>query len=448
MGLRELAQAVKGELHGSDVRFTGVSTDTRTIRKGDLFVALEGPNFDGHKFLEEAQSKNAVGAMVHRSMISEFSQVTVDNTRVGLGTLASYWRNRFDCPVVAVTGSNGKTTVKEMAGSILRTQGDVLVSSGNLNNDIGLPLVLCRIRDNHTYAVVEMGMNHRGEIDYLTRLARPEVAVITNAATAHLEGLGTVESVAEAKAEIFNGLSDSGVAVINIDDDYASRWQRLAANHKCITFGIEHSADITAKRIQTDHFGSVITLNTPLGSCQVALSLPGRHNVMNALAATGVAIALGFGLARITEGLQSMTPVPGRLHILEGESGATVIDDTYNANPESMAAAVEVLAATVGNKILVMGDMGELGAGAELLHARIGEQARQAGVDHLLTYGKLSESAARAFGQHAQHFDDKKELTDALKQSLDVDITVLVKGSRFMRMEEIVRAITKSEVRH
>lgn len=448
MGLREMAQAIKGELHGPNISFTGVSTDTRTIRRGDLFVALQGPNFDGHEFIQEAQTKNAAGAMVNHPVISDFPQVIVDDTRSSLGTLASYWRDKFNCPVVAVTGSNGKTTVKEMVGSILRTTEDVLVSSGNLNNDIGLPLVLCRIRDNHIYAVVEMGMNRRGEIDYLTRLAKPKVAVITNAAMAHLEGLGTVHAVAEAKAEVFNGLSEDGVAIINVDDDHAPLWRRLAANHKCVTFGIEHPADINASRIRADKAGSLIALHTPVGSCEVALSLPGIHNVMNALAATSAAIALGVDLARVREGLQSTTAVSGRLHMLAGDCGATVIDDTYNANPTSMAAAVQVLAVTDGKKIFVMGDMAELGAGAEHLHAQVGQRARQAGVDRLLTYGELSESATREFGPHAQHFDDKKELIDALARSLDAETTVLVKGSRFMHMEEIVRAITRTEVRH
>ena len=448
MDLAEMAQAVKGELLGADVKFTGVSTDTRTIQKGDLFVALEGPNFDGHQFLAEAQTKYAAGAMVNRPNVSDLPQVAVNDTRLGLGTLAGYWRNKFTCPVVGVTGSNGKTTVKEMVGSILRIQGDVLVSSGNLNNEIGLPLVLCRIRERHIYAVVEMGMNRRGEIDYLTRLAKPKVAVITNAAMAHLEGLGTVESVAEAKAEIFNGLSDDGIAIVNVDDVYASMWRHLAGQHECITFGLEHPADVTARHIQMHDTRSAMNLSTPQGACEVMLPLPGLHNIMNALAATGAAIGLGIELSQVKEGLQTITPVAGRLHILQGTCGATVIDDTYNANPNSMVAAVQVLAAAEGNKVLVMGDMGELGTDAELLHAQVGKQASQAGINCLMTCGELSESAARAFGPHARHFADKEELIDALKQSLNDRSTVLVKGSRFMRMEQIVHAITESKGRH
>lgn len=448
MGLREMALAVGGELHGSDLTFTGVSTDSRTIQEGDLFVALQGPNFDGHQFLQQAQIKNAVGAMVQRSVASGLPQVVVEDTRLGLGTLAGYWRDKFDCAVVGVTGSNGKTTVKEMIGLILGNKGEVLVSSGNLNNDVGLPLVLCKMRDFHDYAVVEMGMNHRGEIDYLAGLAKPKVAVITNAAMAHLEGLGTVESVAKAKGEIFGYLIEDGTAVINSDDDFATLWRDLAANHRCITFGIDQPADVTATRVQANAMGSVVSLSTPLGACEITLPLPGLHNVMNALAATAAAIALDIDLESVKEGLRSMVAVSGRLQMLDGKSGATVIDDTYNANPNSMSAALQVLAAVEGNKILVMGDMGELGAGAGPLHAEVGEQARRAGINRLMTCGELSESATQAFGSNAQHFNDKEDLIEELIRDLDDDTIVLVKGSRFMGMESVVHALAKAEVQH
>ncbi|MDJ0955437.1 MAG: UDP-N-acetylmuramoyl-tripeptide--D-alanyl-D-alanine ligase [Arenicellales bacterium] len=448
MDLHELASAVDGELLGSDGVFKGVSTDTRTIQDGDLFVALEGPNFDGHVFLSEAQNKRAVGAMVSHAVATDLPQVTVEDTRLGLGVLAGYWRNKFDCPVVAVTGSNGKTTVKEMIGSILKTQGEVLISMGNLNNDIGLPLMLCRLRAEHLYAVLEMGMNRRGEIDYLTHLARPQVAVITNAAQAHLEGLGSVESVAEAKAEIFNGLEQGGVAIINSDDDFAPMWQRRARDHRSITFGIEHPADVTVNGFDTNGIGSVMTMCTPLGVCEVALSLPGRHNVMNALSAAAAAIAVGVDLEHIQAGLESMTPVVGRQQIRRGKNGATVIDDSYNANPDSVAAAVQVLAAARGRKIFVMGDMAELGSDAENLHQVVGRQARQAGVDYLLAIGRLSPAATEEFGEHGKHFADKNELIDVLGSFLSVNTTILVKGSRSMRMEEVVRAITDSGTSH
>jgi len=448
MALREMAQALGGKLHGSDVEFTGVSTDTRLIRNGELFVAIQGPNYDGHLFLPEAENKRAAAALVCRTVSSGLPQVSVRDTRLGLGTLAGYWRNKFDCPIVAVTGSNGKTTVKEMIGNILRSTGTILVSRGNLNNDIGLPLVLCGLREEHDCAVVELGMNHAGEIDYLSRLARPRVAVITNAAPAHLEGLGTVDAVVQAKAEIFAGLTPEGVAVINADDAFADTWRRRVRNHECITFGIEQSADITADQLNVTSLASSFSLNTPLGDCDVTLPLPGRHNVMNALASTAAAIAMGADLDHIRRGLGAAAPVSGRLKTRSGYNGSTVIDDSYNANPISMLVAIQVLAASPGLKTLVIGDMKELGDEAETLHTEVGRQARQAGIDHLLTFGMLSRCAALGFGKGVRQFDNKTELIESLKRDLDTNTTVLIKGSRGMHMEEVVQAITVNEVMH
>lgn len=448
MGLREMSQAVGGELHGPDAMFTGVSTDTRTLEAGQLFVALSGPNFDGHAFIEQARSRHAAGALVERTVPTELPCVTVEDTRLGLGAMAGYWRDRFDCPIVAVTGSNGKTTVKEMIGSILGERGPVLVSSGNLNNDIGLPLVLCRLQREHTCAVVEMGMNHPGEIDYLTRIARPYVAVITNAAPAHLEGLGSVEAIALAKAEIFNGLDPNGTAVINADDAYASLWRHSGRNFKRVSFGIDHAADITAEEIISGADSSTMNLCTPAGTRSITLPLCGAHNIMNALAAAAAALAAGADLEQVKSGLESVTPVAGRLETHAGAGGATVIDDSYNANPASMVAAIQVLAAASGEKILVLGDMKELGDAARMLHARVGEQALAAGVDRLLAVGPMSRAATEAFGAGAEHFDDKASLTRALLPSVDAGATVLVKGSRGMRMEDVVAAITGSGVRH
>ena len=448
MDLREMAQALGGELHGSDIVFTGVCTDTRMIRDGELFVAIEGPNFDGHKFVPEAENKRAAAALVSRAVASNLPQVAVKDTRLGLGTLAGYWRDKFDCPIIAVTGSNGKTTVKEMIGDILRNNGTVLVSTGNLNNDIGLPLVLCRLREEHQCAVVEMGMNHTGEIDYLSRLARPRVAVITNAAPAHLEGLGSIEAVAEAKAEIFDGLTPDGVAVINADDAFAHLWRRRVADHKCITFGIEQPANVTLDHLNFTDKGSTFTLYTPIGVCDVLLSLSGRHNVMNALAAAAAAVAVGAELDQIQRGLDSAVPVSGRLQTRAGHNGSTLIDDTYNANPKSMSAAMHVLAASPGAKILVVGDMKELGDEARAMHTEVGVQAKHAGIDKLLTVGTLSRYAAEGFGEGAHHFENKADLIESLKPVLDVHTTVLIKGSRGVRMEEVVQAITSDEVTH
>lgn len=447
MRLQELARAVGGKLHGVDAMFAGVSTDTRTLREGELFVALEGPNFNGHRFLAEAQQKQAVAAMVCRREALSLPQVTVGDTRLGLGALAHYWRRKFHCPVVAITGSNGKTTVKEMTGAILRNLGQVLVSQGNLNNDIGLPLVLCRLRNEHAYAVVEMGMSQGGEIDYLTRLAQPQVAVITNAAAAHLEGLGSLDAIAEAKAEIFNGLSEDGVAIVNAEDAYAALWRQRAQGHPCITFGMEF-ADVSVSRLRTEDGKSHVELNTPQGSCEFTLRLPGRHNVLNALAASAAALAAGAEPDQIRQGLESMAPVSGRLQTRVGLKKATVIDDTYNANPASMSAAIRVLAATHGKKILVVGDMLELGAEGKALHMAVGKEARAAKIDQLLCLGTLSEGAAHEFGPNARHFHSKSALIEVLRASIDANTTVLVKGSRGMQMEKIVSAICSGEMLH
>jgi len=448
MDLREMAQALGGEVLGPAVVFSGVSTDTRRIQGGDLFVALEGPNFNGHGFLGEARDKRAAAALVHRAVASDLPRVQVKDTRLGLGALAGYWRDKFSCPIVAVTGSNGKTTVKEMIGAILGREEPVLVSSGNLNNDIGLPLVLCRLRGEHRIAVLEMGMNHIGEIDYLTRIARPRVAVITNAAPAHLEGLGTVAAVAEAKGEIFNGLEADGIAVINADDEFSPLWRRRVREFQCITFGMEQPATITVDGLEATDAGSRFTLYTPAGSCDVGLSLPGRHNVMNSLAAAAAAIAVGADLGQIKAGLESIDPVSGRLQMRAGRNGSTVIDDTYNANPRSVDAALEVLESSAGTKILVIGDMRELGSRSEEMHAEVGVQAKLAGVDRMLAHGTLSRHAVAAFGSGANYFDNKDELIEALCEYLDPRTTVLVKGSRGMRMEDVVNAITAEGLRH
>lgn len=447
MGLQELAQAVDGELQGRDVVFKGVSTDTRTLMSEDLFVALVGPNFDGHAFVETARRKRAAGALVDRILPVDLPQVAVNDTRLGLGRIAAHWRDKFDCPVVAVTGSNGKTTVKEMIGSILGSQEHILVSTGNLNNDIGLPLVLCRLREEHSVAVVEMGMSHPGEIDYLTRLARPQVAVITNAAPAHLEGLGSVAAIAQAKAEIFAGLAADGIAIVNGDDAYAPMWRQAAQNHDLVTFGIEQVADVMAEDISMEGGGSVFTLNTPAGSTEVTLSMAGSHNIMNALAAAAAAIAVGAVIEQVRCGLESMAPVKGRLRLHECVNGATLIDDSYNANPSSTAAAVRVLAAASGRKIFVLGDMKELGQDAEELHAQIGRLAKQAGINQLLTFGESSQAAAIAFGKGAAHFQDKSRLSEMLRSCLTADTTVLIKGSRGMRMEDVVSTLTDEGTR-
>lgn len=450
--LSELAAAVGGRCRGADRRFCGVSTDTRTLRAGDLFIALRGPRFDAHDFLEEARTGGAVGALIDRPVDTELPAVCVDDTRAALGRLAAHWRGRFDIPVIGVTGSNGKTTVKEMLGAILAQRGAALVTQGNLNNDIGVPLTLLGLGRGHRHAVIEMGAGRPGDIDRLSRIAHPAVAVITNAAPAHLAGFGDVTGVARAKGEIFNGLDEDGTAVINIDDPHAGLWRALAGRRRIITFGLGRHAEVRASALRVNEPpGCAFTLHTPAGDAEVRLGLAGRHNVMNALAAAAAAGAVGMTLAEIVRGLESVQPVPHRLQLRRGIGGARLIDDTYNANPASVSAALEVLAAATGLKLLVLGDMGELGDGARALHEQIGRQARDAGIDRLYALGELARSAATAFGEGARHFSASGALSDALRAELAgavpgaPPVTVLVKGSRSMRMEQVADALASGD---
>jgi UDP-N-acetylmuramoyl-tripeptide--D-alanyl-D-alanine ligase len=442
MTLSMLADVLKGHRQGPDALFTGVGTDSRTLRRGDLFVALVGPRFDGHQFLAEALASGAAGALLARDMNTTLPTVRVHDTRRGLGELAAFWRAQFDIPVIAVTGSNGKTTVKEMIGAILGRGARGCVTRGNLNNDIGVPLTLCRLGAEDRYAVIEMGMNHKGEIDYLARLTRPTVAVITNASEAHLAGLGSVEDVAHAKGEIFAGLTEQGVAIINDDDPHAGLWRALAAPHRVVTFGLERRADVTA-HYALSRRGAELTLRTPAGEQQVHLPLLGRHNVMNALAATAAAQVAGATLADIRFGLESVQPVPGRLEIKQGVSGARIIDDTYNANPASLAASLEVLKEFQGDRILVMGNMGELGEQSEDMHRRVGQTARALGIQRMFAIGDLAAHAAEAFGKAGRVFPRHEALVDALIDVMHSGMTVLVKGSRAAHMERVVQGILR-----
>jgi UDP-N-acetylmuramoyl-tripeptide--D-alanyl-D-alanine ligase len=442
MGLREAAEAVGGKLHGAPVRFSGVTSDSRKVRAGDLFVALKGERFDGNEYVAEAAARGAVAAFTTRLVESglPMPQVVVADTRVGLGRLAAHWRGRYALPLVALTGSNGKTTVKEMLAAILAAhcgeRSPVLATEGNLNNDIGMPLTLLRLREEHRYAVIEMGMNHAGEIDYLTRIAQPAIAIVTNAHRAHVGILGSVEAIARAKGEIYAGLRPSGVAVINADDAFASYWKGLNAGRRIVTFGLADSADVRAS-VE----GPQVRIVTPVDAFAVMLQVAGEHNVRNALAACAAAHALEIAPHAMQQGLAGFAGVPGRLQRRAGPGGAAVIDDSYNANPESMAAAIGVLAAEPGRRVFVMGDMGELGPGARALHAEVGVRAREAGLDALLALGPGSAAAAQAFGAGALHFDDVEAILAAARREAESGATLLVKGSRFMRMERIADAL-------
>lgn len=453
MLLSHSAQVLQGRLVGADVRFKGVSTDTRTIAQGDLFIALKGEHFDAAQFVEQAAQAGAVAAIVNEDSGSGIQEsgvplLWVADTRLALGKLAAHWRSQFAIPLVAITGSNGKTTVKEMLAAILHQQAGgaeaVLATRGNFNNDIGLPLTLLKLRDSHRYAVIEMGMNHPGEIDYLTRIAHPDVALINNASGAHLAGLGSVEAVARAKGEIFAGLAAPGTAVINADDPHAALWRTLAAKHVVLDFSLTRAAAVRGSW-RAQGYGGELHIGTPAGELRITLQVPGEHNARNALAAATAALALRVPLTAIGKGLAGFGGVAGRLQRKAAQRGATLIDDTYNANPASMHAALEVLAQTAGKRIFVLGDMGELGDDAAQFHREIGIAARELGIERLLALGALSTQAVTAFGPGAEHFADSEALQRQLAAELDAQTTVLVKGSRFMRMERVVQACATAQ---
>ncbi len=451
MTLSEAARALNATLLGDDVTFQAVSTDTRTLQPGDLFVALMGDNFDGHTFIVDAIAKGAGAILISAPLeATAVPALHVADTRLALGQLSAAWRARFSIPVIAVTGSNGKTTTKEMLAAIFGQRGSVLATQGNLNNDIGVPLTLLRLRKEHRYAVIEMGANHPGEIAYLSGLARPTVALITNAAVAHLGGFGSLDEVARTKGGIYEGLADTGVGVVNADDAYASLWRDIVGERRCVTFGMRTATDVHAEMnsIKCTMGAQVVTtdfeMHTPVGDVTIALPLLGTHNVMNALAASAAALAAGATLDDICNGLHAMQPVKGRLTTKRGIHGVRVIDDTYNANPPSVRAAIDVLAVAVGVKILVLGDMGELGADAPAFHTQMGVQAQAAGINQLYATGDLSRLAVESFGSGGHHYVTHEALIAALIAELPVlgsNTTVLVKGSRFMRMERVVEAI-------
>ncbi|MBL8436163.1 MAG: UDP-N-acetylmuramoyl-tripeptide--D-alanyl-D-alanine ligase [Zoogloea sp.] len=455
MYLQDAALATGGTAVGGQVLFSSVSTDSRAIKPGQLFVALRGENFDGHDYVSAVAAQGAAAAMVDKAWAAAnpvpLPLLVVDDTRLGLGRLAANWRSRFSLPLIGVTGSNGKTSVKEMVAVILRAQARldgldpdlaVLATRGNLNNDIGLPLMLLRLSGNHRAAVIEMGMNHPGEIGYLTRLAQPTVALVNNAQRAHLQGMGSVNEVAREKGAIYDGLAADGVAVINADDAFAGYWKAINAGRKTLTFGLSPDADVTAGC--TSHgFASDLVLSAPQGEASFRLQVPGVHNVRNALAAAAACLAAGVSLEAVAAGLGTYTGTPGRLHLRKGLGGAVVIDDSYNANPDSMRAGIAVLAATPGRKILVIGDMGEIGEQSFQYHDEIGGYAKSEGVDFLFGLGEMSEVAARNFGEGGFHFSKLDDLVAAVKAELNEDTVVLVKGSRFMKMERVVDAIAE-----
>jgi UDP-N-acetylmuramoyl-tripeptide--D-alanyl-D-alanine ligase len=441
MKLSELAHLLAGKLQGQDTTFDGVSIDTRTLAPQNLFIALRGPHFDGHHFSAIAQQRQAAAAIVS-TPITELPFVQVQDTHAALGQLAAAHRQQFSLPLIAVTGSCGKTTTKTFIATILQYHGITLATEGTLNNDIGVPLTLLRLKPEHQYAVIEMGANHAGEIDYITHLAKPTVALITNAAPVHLEGFGDLLGVATAKGEIYRGLAAEGTAIINADDPFANYWRDLVTHKKTLHFGLDKTADITARDVQLDNEGRAsFTLVTPQGTAKIKLQLLGKHQVLNALAAAAAAHAIAIPLAVIQQGLEKTTPVGKRLCQYPGRSHITIMDDSYNANPTATRAALAVLAERVGDKILVLGDMLELGNQEQQFHTEIGQEARKLGINALYAYGKLTQFAAQAFGEEGYYFADQQQLIIALQKAVKPGMTVLVKGSKAMAMWRVVEAL-------
>jgi UDP-N-acetylmuramoyl-tripeptide--D-alanyl-D-alanine ligase len=453
----ETAQAIGGRLIGADVTFRGVTTDTRGDCHGRLFVALQGERFDGHDYVASAAAGGAAALLVARPMHVDLPQLIVKDTRLALGQLAAVWRDRIPAQLIAITGSNGKTTVKEMTAAILSQAGDTRATKGNLNNDIGMPLTLLEARDE-AFLILEMGANHHGEIGYLTDIARPDVALITNAGRAHLEGFGSVEGVAHAKGEIARGLPPDGTFVVMADVPWTGLWRQLAAGRPVLTFGTGPNAEVQADEnaiCQTwdeEGFRSRFTAHINGQELAIALPLAGSHNVRNALAAIAGTIALGIDPTLIRAGLEQLVPVKRRLQPRYSSTGAKLLDDSYNANPDSLAAAVDVLTAlplpSGGRHLLVLGDFGELGPDSSQVHHDMGVAARAAGASALFGVGTLTRHAVAGFGDGARHFADQRELIDRLLAETGPGDVLLVKGSRLSAMDRVADALCANTETH
>ncbi|KFC07693.1 UDP-N-acetylmuramoylalanyl-D-glutamyl-2,6-diaminopimelate--D-alanyl-D-alanine ligase [Trabulsiella guamensis ATCC 49490] len=444
--LRQLADVLRGELHGQDLTIDAVTTDTRQLTAGCLFVALKGERFDAHDFADQAKAGGAGALLVSRKLDCELPQVVVKDTRLAFGELGAWVRQNVPARVVALTGSSGKTSVKEMTAAILSQCGNTLYTAGNLNNDIGVPMTLLRLTKAHQFAVIELGANHQGEIAWTVGLTRPEAALVNNLAAAHLEGFGSLAGVAKAKGEIYTGLSENGIAIMNADNNDWLNWQSVIGDRKVWRFSPNAAnSDFTATNIHVTSHGTEFTLQTPNGSTDVLLPLPGRHNIANALAATSLAMAVGADLQAIKAGLASLTSVPGRLFPIQLAENKLLLDDSYNANVGSMTAAVQVLSEMPGYRVLVVGDMAELGAESEACHVQVGEAAKTAGLDRVLSVGKLSQAISNASGV-GEHFAEKASLIARLRGIVEEKqmITILVKGSRSAAMEEVVRALQEN----
>jgi UDP-N-acetylmuramoyl-tripeptide--D-alanyl-D-alanine ligase len=448
--LSDYARACGGELVGADRAYIGVSTDSRTLKPGELFVALRGPRFNANDFVAAAENAGAAGAVVDTRVDRPIAQIVVRDTQEALTRGSAAWRGQFSIPLVGVAGSNGKTTVKEMVAAILERRGSTLATRGNLNNHIGVPLTLYRLEPSHRHAVIEIGANRAGEVAALLELARPTVGLITNAGAEHLEGFGSLEGVARAEGEMVAGLDASATAVINADDEFAGLWRGMT-RARVVTFGVARPADFAARdphtTIDSSGFVTRYTLMAPQGSIAIELHLAGQHNVLNSLCAAAAASAAGASLDEVRAGLATMRPVSGRLQLKTAPSGAWIVDDSYNANPSSMKAGIEVLSSVDARRWLVMGDMGELGDFAVDSHTDIGRFARNHRIDRLFATGRLSALAVEAFGSGGEWFADTESLARAVNAELTREVCVLVKGSRSARLERVVEALVGEPAR-
>ncbi len=443
--LSQAAKKLGGKLLGADLSFSAVSSDSRSVKQGDLFVALEGPNFDGHDYIQKAAQAGAAAAMVQRDVKTSLPRLLVDDSCAALGDLARVWRGLSKASLTAITGSNGKTTVKEMVASIMRQCGSTLSTEGNLNNHIGLPLTLLRLQEEE-YAVVEMGASAPGEIEYLSGIAHPDVAVVTNVGHAHLEGFGSLEGVARAKGEIVSGLAKGGTFVFNADDPWVDLWRQLAGKRNTLEFGLQKKADIFSPADEgetgwdSNGLFNRFPVHTPDGEFEIALQLAGQHNRYNALAAVAAARLMGASNSEIKQGLEQLEPVSGRLQVVAARGGVQLIDDSYNANPDSVAAAIALLASAPGRRFLVLGELAEMGAGGDRFYRQLGAAARIAGIEFLYGVGPAGQ-AAEEFGQGGRQFKSKKQLLNGLKRDTKEGDRVLVKGSRRAGMEMVVQAM-------
>ncbi len=445
MLLNEVAKATNGSLMGEDLTITASSIDTRTLNKGDLYIAIKGENFDGHAFVEKAVIAGAKAILVEQETNVSQPQIIVKDSHLALAEFAAAWKEKADVTTVGITGSNGKTTVKEMIAGILNINSSVLFTQGNLNNDIGVPLTLLKLQQENKYAVIEMGANHAGEIEYSSHYAKPDVAVITNVGAAHIEGFGSLQGIAKAKGEIIAGLDMNGTAVLNKDDAFYPVWQEIAGDRKIRTFGIQNDADITAQELESGIekgiFFTQFVLLTETDKIAVKLKLAGQHNVMNALAATACCLSVDISLQQIKQGLEAISPVTGRLQPLSGIQECLVIDDSYNANPDSFKVALDVLKQCKGEHWVVLGALGEMGTESKTIHKELGKLIKSKVVARVLAIGSDAKFSIQEFGKGATFFKSHEQLITALKSEIKGGEAILIKGSRAQKMEKVVAAL-------